>query len=363
MRGIDSGTQDTVALGFQSALEHLTLSRYRSAGAFRGCAELFGIEPEDPARRTVELDHVPHAVPGERRVAELLGTGGALQGLSRPLHLLVGTRGACGLLPSRTAHLWSTPVPRGSFAQVAPGVLAPSPELCFIQAARTLTRVELVRLACELCGYYALAPHPGEEFAACPPATSVAYLQSFAQAARAVGMRGATDALWALNYALDGSASPMETVCIMLLCLPYRLGGYGLPLPVLNQALSLPVNRKQLTARDNHRCDLYWPAFGVVLEYEGKKGHTAIASVDRDSRRDNALAGNRALVIKVTQQQLYDVDAFDLVARQLMGIMHRRLRTNACDYDWNDRRGDLRMQLLPGNNNPRCNERVGRGNS
>ena len=62
----------------------------------------------------------------------------------------------------------------------------------------------------------------------------------------------------------------------MLLCLPYSLGGYGLPHPTMNAEMPLPKN-VAATGRSSLRCDLYWPAVRLDVEYDSAEFHSAEA--------------------------------------------------------------------------------------
>mgnify|MGYP007055184147 FL=1 len=58
--------------------------------------------------------------------------------------------------------------------------------------------------------------------------TTVERLRAFTENVGPV--HGRKKAARALQYVMGDSASPRETALAMLLCLPYRLGGYGIEL-------------------------------------------------------------------------------------------------------------------------------------
>ncbi len=70
----------------------------------------------------------------------------------------------------------------------------------------------------------------------------------------------------------------------MLLCLPYSLGGYGLPHPTMNAEMPLPKN-VAATGRSSLRCDLYWPAVRLDVEYDSA-GSTPRSACLRTTRCD-----------------------------------------------------------------------------
>lgn len=349
--------REIVYLGYQSALEYLCRERYFEGSAPFGWEYYGDTLADPPSGRTDRVRALAQGCPSDDCLAGHLDDD--LRGLSTPLHLLVPRRQDCRRSTLKLAHLWTAPVLRGSFSRVRAGLYVSTPEFCVLQMARLLTPVELVRLVDELCGTYVLAPCPEDPYRNAPPCTSVAYLRDFFARAKAAGVRGAQDALDALRFAADGSASPMETVLSLLLCLPCRQGGYGAPLASFNQRPQ-DAPGSDLALRGRHRCDLLWREAGVALEYEGEKTHAGSIQTARDSQRDNALATRGQALIKVTKAQVYDVDAFDVVARQVLGLLKRPVRADRRADGWELRRARLRDALLPGRLHGACQERVGR---
>ena len=85
---------------------------------------------------------------------------------------------------------------------------------------------KLIQLGFELCGTYDTTNGDVRE---CAPLTTVDRLDAFL--ASLGPMHGKKNASYALRYVANNSASPRETALAMLLCLPYRMGGYGIPMP------------------------------------------------------------------------------------------------------------------------------------
>ena len=258
-----------VILGYQSALEYLCRKRYFGASFV---ANRFHLEDDAdvPRERTCRIRSLRSVCPSDNHVGLLLDS--RLRGISAPLHVLVPNASDCSRSRLKIAHVWSSPPLRGSFAKIAPGLLTCSAELCLVQFARLFPPVELARLACELCGAYALAPERENGFCTCAPATSIEFVRAFARRARENGTRGAEALLTALDFAVDGAASPMESAIALLLCLPYRYGGYHLPLPTLNERPVKTGGRRSIADATTHRCDLLWPDANVALEYEATTG-------------------------------------------------------------------------------------------
>lgn len=231
-----------------------------------------------------------------------------------------------------------------SFARVGEGIYASRTEACFLQMATRLSPVRLVLLGYELCGAYALdESHPNGFRAREKPLTNVASLRRFAQ--KAAGMKGSRQALEALRFVADGSASPMESVLAMLLCLSTARGGYGLPLPRLNHLVRMPDDVRKATGRARCFCDLCWPEAKLAVEYESDLFHSEAADIARDSKRRAALARAGYAVVTVTWAQVNDARELDGVARVLTRHLGKRLRITRSD--WMTRRFELRNELLP----------------
>ena len=84
---------------------------------------------------------------------------------------------------------------------------------------------------------------------------------------------GRTEALRALGFVMENAASPMETVLALLLCLPYRLGGYGIEKPQFNYRVDVPTHIRKLADRRYCECDLCWPGSNLAAEYDSARYH------------------------------------------------------------------------------------------
>lgn len=94
-----------------------------------------------------------------------------------------------------------------------------------------------------------------------------------------------------------------------------RLAAAGLPRPELEAVVR---------DDDGHpiaQVDLYWPAYGLVVELDGREYHFDSVSFERDRRRDALLAGRGITVIRVTWAQFRDGD---YVERTVATALRRR---------------------------------------
>ena len=270
-----------------------------------------------------------------------------------PIHAFVGDCSKATSTKRFVTHTFGKPIENGGFLNLGHDVCICTPNLTFMQMATQVDLIDAIRIGMEFCGYYSRwrmePPRMGNpyyrapaEVRACtfelPPVMHASRAQSFV--GRLAGYRGAVGARAALRWVLDCSASPMETAVYLLLCLPKRLGGYGLPKPVLNPKLyvSNPDGLKERYP------DLFWEGVNIDIEYNSDAAHTGEWSRYRDSKREVELTVANVKVLPLTRPQLMNSDEFDAFAqglRRMLGI-----RARSADLAWAYRRDELRRRLL-----------------
>jgi very-short-patch-repair endonuclease len=267
------------------------------------------------------------------------------EGLTAPLDILVANGSARKANRLVRNHICCGPYPKSCFFDTGQGLLACSPELCFLQMAEDLPLLKLIELGFEFCGTYSLAADGAKEttLRLGKPLTTTSKLQALV--AKMKGSRGRKNATRALRYVVDGSASPMETMLAMMLSLPQNLGGYGLAKPLLNQRIDVVKTAKKASRKDHYVCDLYWQEAKLDVEYDSDTFHTGASRISDDSRRRNALVYLGIQVITVTRQQLYTSGEFDKAVRLIAKRLDKRLRYSSPEFP--KRQQELRA-LLPG---------------
>lgn len=265
-------------------------------------------------------------------------------GLAMPLHILVGSGNARKTAGSLRCHVSSGRFPHGSFIQAEPGLAVSSPELCFVQMASELSLVELMMLGYELCGNYRLnkTSEPEGGFHKGRALTSVAALDSFVEKAR--GLKGRTNARKALRFITDGSASPMESALTLLLCLPYRLGGYGLPMPQLNYPIEVGTATRSMPGKQIYHADLFWLDEQVDVEYDSDAHHLTPEQHAHDGMRRNALQASGIVVLSATRKQIMNLTRTRKMVEDLSKLLDKRLCCPALEFD--ARHLELRKQLF-----------------
>jgi hypothetical protein len=270
-------------------------------------------------------------------------------GLSLPVEVSTSSSGSRRYSKLARCHVVTGTIERSHVHDAGGDVQVASPELCFLQLAARLPLAKLVELGLEIWGSYSL-PGPvahetlaeGKGFYGRQPLTSAQAIRRLIDTCG--GANGATRASTALEYVADGSASPMESTLSILLTLPYRHGGYGLPMPDLNHRVA--SGARGGGGRSSYRCDLYWPDAKVAAEYDSDMYHTGSTRIASDSIRRSGLALAGITVVSVTRRQVLSIAEFDKVARLLAKHMGRRLRQGA-NARYAEAQRDLRRMLLP----------------
>ena len=246
--------------------------------------------------------------------------------------------------------IWSSDVPEGSFYNLGNDVCVSSPAFTFLQMARMLSLPELIAYGDELCGTYSFSPLSKRGMVQRnKPLVRLDALSCYLEGAR--GCPGAKQARKALPFIVEGSASPMETVDEMLLCLPYRLGGYGLPVPDMNLEIPLDERAAAIAGKKSCRGDICWPAINLVIEHQGLYDHDEAGSFEADRARVNALKAQGLDVLELTTSMVHDRRAFEEIAlfaaeklnkrvrKEHRGALPQRIALRACLFAWNRRYG------------------------
>ena len=264
------------------------------------------------ARKAMSSQEKPRLSEGNRRPA----------GCTLPVHVIVGTASARAQTNSVLGHRWGS-LPEQSVEDAGEGFFVSTPEFCFLQMASKLSLARLIQLGCELCGTYVqhdAGPAARREMSL----TSVGKLRAFVEAASHA--YGRAKALRALSFVVDGAASPMETVLTLLLCLPYRLGGYGIDQPQLNYQVNVTNRQRKLADRGYCECDLCWPGSNLVVEYDSALYHLDPERQESDARRRGTLVSLGFTVLTVSRKQVMDSGAFNRLAHQVANLTGKRLR-------------------------------------
>ena len=225
----------------------------------------------------------------------------------------------------RSFVICSHPLPIGFLRIVDKGLLVSSPEMCFMQIAASQGVIEAIRYGTEICGTYANATRSAKTRYGRKKLSDSETLNSLIAAG--TGLHGVKRARTAARYVTEGSASPLETATELLLCLPQRLGGFGLPVPEFNVSFGLDELETVISGKREFRCDLYWRDYDLALEYQSDAFHSNVRSLHEDAHRNNVLTSRGLTIIQFTWETLRDPARLEYTARMMQSHMGLRIRT------------------------------------
>lgn len=260
--------------------------------------------------------------------------------IHEPVHLYAASQNSRWNSRIKRCAACFAELPKGSFCEIESDVWTPTPEFCFLEAARTLDRFEHLQLGMELCGCYVRDPQASPHgFRRTAPATSRSRILAFCSSSS--GVRGVAQARAVASNLLDQSASPRESALALLLFMPKKLGGYELPTARLNHRLA----SASIDGMGDIVPDILWEEARTVVEYDGKADHGHEVNLPRDARRRNRLAAAGYKIVTVTNSQLQCVRDTDQAAWDICKHLGFRWRQPRGAYDWRERQACLRNAL------------------
>lgn len=259
-----------------------------------------------------------------------------------PLHVMIKDRSKRRNTSSVVTHVYEASLPEGSFCQVDENVFVSSPELTLVQLSTKLSFVDLLEIALEFCGGYALNPQDGYSFDYRPALTDVPKLTAYALDIR--GRHGARTFAPILSYIVEDSASPMETIVLMLLCLPSKLGGQQLPLPKHNVKIPITERARSHTKRKHLICDLFWEKYRLDVECDSTLYHASKEQLGIDSDRRIILDAMGYSYVGITWWQLEHEEEFLNVVQAIRKAMGLKLQSYSPEHVLENRNA-LRMYL------------------
>jgi len=192
-----------------------------------------------------------------------------------PLDVIVGQPKRAHGCKSLNVITLKDQLPDGSLWSAGEGIYLCAPELCFVLLSRGGMCLHLLRLGCELCGTYCIAPDQTGSFSNCAQLTTVEKLRDYVSR---LGQRhGVRQARLALRHMANNSDSPRETALFLMASLPDRMGGYGIRKAELNGRIEIPEQAQARLGKGFLCCDqVYRDASGkpiAVGEYDSNERH------------------------------------------------------------------------------------------
>ena len=217
-----------------------------------------------------------------------------------------------------------------------------SPELCFLQAARYLPMLALIKLGYDLCAIYCFDETKEFHQTGRQPTTDVEEILEFLN--RYSDKRGLRNAQKALKYVLNRSNSPMESRLSMIAVLPFYLGGYALRRPELNKRVYLSKQSVPLMRTEYLTCDMVWEKEKVIVEYDSNLTHLDVKQHARDKARISALSESGYTIICLTADSIrpHNIDRTFLSIRSALGMKKRTEEINR----FHEKRREVISQIL-----------------
>ncbi|MBR3328037.1 MAG: hypothetical protein IKG22_12020 [Atopobiaceae bacterium] len=226
-------------------------------------------------------------------------------------------------LAIKDLSVWRGPIPDGAYGLLKDGTRVCTPKFTFLLLARLLSVEELALFGLELCGTYVIDKDDPRGFVSdTKPETTLKELTEFLEGCpHAPGIRVAKQAL---RYVADNSASPMESILVLMLCLPRRLGGFDVPIPELNLWASEILGH---AVKDDRKIDLVWRKLKFAFEFDSVLDHTGRDRIVGDAIRRMICDEVGIRVFTVTIGQLEDTNETARVARTAYRYLGMRFRT------------------------------------
>lgn len=357
-------------------MEALVLSHLTALRALRRARRVHsGYRPAPvgrPEQKRALLDSVPRA---SLLDLESLARIGALDdALGSPVDLLVGDRRHRRCFPGISCHVISRPLPAGSLFYLAHALYSSSPTMTALLCAAGRSVGEVLPLLMELLGTYTLPedathpiayggiwPDPGERDVKEPetdrnadPAQNdikpkdlpvdqahyrcgpIVTLRELERAAAWTDSKNFRAFQQALQIAVEGSASPCETIMHGMFGAPMRYGGFGmcgLPGGVrLNETIRFDQRARDASGGMPYAiADAYIPSARVALEYNGAY-HEQAAPQLHDNRRNNGLKAMGIDVLVLDRAQMRDLQALEAIAMTIYKRAGMRFRYRITGY-------------------------------
>ena len=252
-----------------------------------------------------------------------------------PLHVDVPMRRMTARNNALKTHVWSTP-PAGTFVRLSDDVYVEAPIASLVRCSRLLTDGELAKYLYQALGAFRVCR--GRTVDA-PPLTTME--DALRYLAGAGSVRGACRLRELLAYVAPGAASVRECEVGVLLCLPARLGGRGLPLPKLNHRIESRVSALGIV----RYADFCWVLVRLILEYDSREFHADAEKIGLDSARRAQLQLEGYEVVTLTNYQLKRRAEFEDVVRKLQRELGVKAQTSRFT-DFAEREARLRRSVL-----------------
>ncbi len=223
------------------------------------------------------------------------------------------------------AHVWASAQGIDAAEVIDKGVRVSGIKQAIVQLGLVADEVDIMTIAYEFCGTYALDPQESRGFVTnLEPLVCAQELRGYAELEKARGVKGAARAARALAYVADCSNSPYETKVAIALALPRKSGGYGLGGFKLNARMELSESARTIFGFPSIRPDFSWPGNDHVLEVLGRHDHGGDAGFRNDPKRADTFLAMGKVVHWATTEQLRSAEATEAIFEDLAVKLGKR---------------------------------------
>lgn len=149
----------------------------------------------------------------------------------------------------------------------------------------------------------------------------------------------------ALGFAMDGSASPLESKIALFLTMGMRFGGEGWPKPKLNQRITFDEAAVRLAHQGHCVADQLYTETKGILEINGEAFHSDDLTFKKETGRTAALESMGYRVASFTYDQISDLENYDSIIAQRAETLGLPLANRTAAFL--HRRDDLHKKLFP----------------
>lgn len=197
-------------------------------------------------------------------------------------------------------HVFGAPIPSDHLIEVAEGLLAVDEIMCFVQAGSWMSELEQLEYGFEVCARYHLNHLSTGDYIEMGQRYTVADLRAFCE--QNSSRQGVKRAASLLKRVKDTARSPMETATAIMIVAKRSQGGLGYARIELNHRVDVPNEFKYLAKAGYFEIDVYAPASGTGIEYNGSD-HLDKQRSASDAERMTVLSalGFKVIVLTGTQ--------------------------------------------------------------
>ena len=196
--------------------------------------------------------------------------------------------------------IWNGPIPDNSYEDLGNHVRMSTPEFFFLRKANEVSFLEAVHIGIELCGKHVTKltmPSIGDEWGFLKQSrTNTLKIREYL--AEISDTDAGKNALNVLDYVIDDVSTPFDAYLYMMLHIPKKHGGAGLPMPDVSAAYE-----------NDH--EFMPPSYGKFLAYDicWRDIRIAIQYVTNADKKDiTALFADEMLVFIIDKHTMQDTE-------------------------------------------------------